>query len=65
MGGDEVSYTASFREQMSALMYRSFKTQVRNPMLVRARLGQTIAVSLLIGIIYLQLGLGQSSVQNR
>lgn len=45
--------------QRTALMYK------RDPLLTKARLGQSVVVSLLVGLIYLQLGSSQADVQNK
>ncbi|CAM9549700.1 unnamed protein product [Heterosigma akashiwo] len=46
--------------QRTALMYKW-----RDPLLTKARLGQSVVVSLLVGLIYLQLGSSQADVQNK
>ncbi len=58
-------FPVSFWEQIRALFSRAMKTQVRTPMLVKARVVQTIFIGLLVGIIYLNIGYSQASVQNR
>ena len=58
-------YTASFRTQIRGLLWRSALTILRDKMLTKARAGQTLIMSLVIGLIYLRLGNSQTDVQNR
>ncbi|KJE97893.1 hypothetical protein CAOG_07972 [Capsaspora owczarzaki ATCC 30864] len=56
---------ASLTEQYQFLARRAFKNALRNRFMVRARLGQTIFLGLLVGLIFLQISDDQASVQNR
>ncbi|XP_004343059.2 ABC transporter [Capsaspora owczarzaki ATCC 30864] len=56
---------ASFSTQFMFLGGRAFKNALRNRFMVRARLGQTVFLGLLVGLIFLQIGDDQASVQNR
>jgi len=47
------------------LLIRSFLMTFRNPMMTYARLIQTVVLSLMVGLIYLDLGHNQASIQNR
>lgn len=44
---------------------RSLKIQLRSTMLTKARLAQTIGPSVLMGILYWQIGLDQTTIQDR
>lgn len=59
------SYAKPLTSQVGYLLQRSFKDQIRDPLKVRTSLGQTIFMSLLIGLIYLRLESGQSGSQDR
>lgn len=51
--------------EFPVLMWRSWLHFIRTPFVTRARLFQTVFVALLVGLLYLQIGYGQASVQNR
>ena len=46
-------------------MKRSWHNSFRNPLIVKAKFGQTLFMALLLGLLYLQLGLDQEDIQNR
>eukprot|EP00941_MAST-03F_sp_MAST-3F-sp1_P003465 g3465.t1 len=58
-------HTASYCTQFYLLCRRSFAIQVRTPMLTKVRLAQTVGPSVLMGVVYWQVGLGQNTVQDR
>lgn len=58
-------FASSWIRQMWVLGKRIFKCLLRNPMLTYAQLFQTILMSVLVGLLYFDIGLCQSSVQNR
>lgn len=64
INADSDRYESSWYQQFAAVFARSVKTTVREPMVVRVRLVQTIILSLILGLIYLQLNLDQEGVQN-
>lgn len=64
VNGDSDRYESSWYQQFAAVFARSVKTTVREPMVVRVRLVQAIILSLILGLIYLQLNLDQEGVQN-
>lgn len=51
--------------QFKYLFGRSMKIQLRDKMMTKARLGQTIFIALLCGFLYFQMDLSQSSVGDR
>ena len=55
-------YGASFLVQLWLLTVRAWKVYLRNPMLTKARLGQTLIFSLLVGAIYWNVGDDQRGV---
>ncbi len=52
-------------KQMRVLSKRSLMVQLRNPLLTKARLGQTIGPGLILGWIFAQLPLSQAGAQDR
>lgn len=64
INADSDRYESSWYQQFAAVFARSVKTTVREPMVVRVRLVQAIILSLILGLIYLQLNLDQEGVQN-
>ena len=65
-GGKAVGrYSSSFITQTRGLLWRSGLAISRDKMLTKARAGQTIVLSIVIGLIFLRLGNGQTDVQNR
>lgn len=56
---------APFSVQFNLLMKRSWHNSFRNPLIVKAKFGQTLFMALLLGLLYLQLGLDQEDIQNR
>ncbi|WAQ93831.1 WHITE-like protein [Mya arenaria] len=57
-------YEASFLTQFRAVFARSWKTMIREPMVVRVRVAQTLMLGLILGVIYLQLDINQEGVMN-
>ena len=65
-GGKPVGrYSSSFSTQLRGLLWRSSLAIRRDKMLTKARAGQTIVLSIVIGLIFLRLGNSQTDVQNR
>jgi ABC-type multidrug transport system permease subunit len=56
---------ADFSTQFSILAARASKNALRNKLIVKAKLGQTLFLGILVGLIFLQLGDDQRSIQNR
>jgi len=56
---------ASLWTQFQYLCRRARNDVLRNPFKLRARIGQVLFIGLFISLVYLQVGLGQSSIQNR
>lgn len=56
---------ASWIRQFTVLLHRSALNIRRDPMLFKARMGQSIILGLLCGLIWLQLSDGQTQVQDR
>jgi len=61
----DVLERASFRTQFDLLSQRAFRNAWRNKLMLKGRFAQTIFLSVLIGLIYLQLGADQQGIQNR
>ncbi|KAJ8686388.1 hypothetical protein QAD02_022182 [Eretmocerus hayati] len=59
-----ITYKASWLEQFRAVLWRSWLSVIKEPILIKVRLLQTVMVSLLIGIIYLNQKLDQDGVMN-
>ncbi|KAK2584256.1 hypothetical protein KPH14_006667 [Odynerus spinipes] len=57
-------YKASWCEQFRAVLWRSWLSVIKEPILIKVRLLQTILVSLLIGVIYFNQRLDQDGVMN-
>ncbi|XP_060575749.1 protein white-like isoform X1 [Ruditapes philippinarum] len=57
-------YGSPWYEQFAAVLTRSWKTTLREPMVMRVRLVQTIVLSIVLGLIYLQLNHDQEGVMN-
>ncbi|XP_045170126.2 protein white-like isoform X2 [Mercenaria mercenaria] len=57
-------YEAPWYMQFGAVFARSWKTTIREPMVARVRVIQTIVLSLVLGLIYLQLDVDQKGVQD-
>ena len=64
-GRSESKYATGFLTQTRGIMWRSGLSIMRDKMLTKARAGQTIIMSIVIGLIYLRLGNSQTDVQNR
>lgn len=61
----EVESRAPFYKQFGELTKRGWITQIRNPLAFQARMGQNIVMSLLVGLVYLQLGHHQVNIGDR
>lgn len=57
-------YKASWCEQFRAVLWRSWLSVIKEPILIKVRLLQTILVSLLIGTVYFNQRLDQDGVMN-
>ncbi|XP_076242442.1 protein white isoform X3 [Calliopsis andreniformis] len=57
-------YKASWCEQFRAVLWRSWLSVIKEPVLIKVRLLQTVMVSLLIGVIYFDQQLDQDGVMN-
>ncbi|XP_052773368.1 protein white-like [Mya arenaria] len=57
-------YEASIFTQFRAVFARSWKTMIREPMVMRVRVIQTVVLALLLGLIYLQVDNDQEGVMN-
>lgn len=57
-------YKATWCEQFRAVLWRSWLSVIKEPILIKVRLLQTIMVSLLIGIVYFNQRLDQDGVMN-
>ncbi|XP_042213035.1 protein white-like [Homarus americanus] len=57
-------YKAGVLTQFSAVLKRSFLANIREPMILRTKVFQTVLISLLVGVIYLNQELDQSGVTN-
>jgi len=56
---------ANFLTQLRELTKRGWQTVVGNPLSFMAKFGQTIALSILVSLVYLKMGTDQSGVTNR
>ncbi|XP_076375253.1 protein white [Megalopta genalis] len=63
-GGNRSPYKATWCEQFRAVLWRSWLSIIKEPILIKIRLLQTIMVSFLIGIIYFGQRLDQDGVMN-
>ncbi|XP_011173151.2 protein white [Solenopsis invicta] len=61
---DRSLYKANWCEQFRAVLWRSWLTVIREPILVKVRLLQTIMVALLIGVVYFGQQIDQDGVMN-
>lgn len=57
-------YKASWIEQFRALLWRSFLSVMKEPMIVKVNLIQTIVISLILGIIYMNQEYDQKGASN-
>lgn len=57
-------YRADWFTQLRAIMWRSWISGIKNPLLIKVRLLQTVMVALLIGFIFYQQSLDQDGVMN-
>ncbi|KOC62606.1 Protein white [Habropoda laboriosa] len=57
-------YKATWCEQFRAVLWRSWLSVIKEPILIKVRLLQTIMVSLLIGVVYFGQRLDQDGVMN-
>ncbi|XP_024945590.1 protein SNQ2-like [Cephus cinctus] len=57
-------YKASWCEQFRAVLWRSWLSVIKEPILVKVRLLQTVMVSLLVGVIYFGQQIDQDGVMN-
>ncbi|XP_026668551.1 ABC transporter G family member 3-like [Ceratina calcarata] len=62
--GKRSPYKASWCEQFRAVLWRCWLSVIKEPILIKVRLLQTIMVSLLIGIVYFNQQLDQDGVMN-
>lgn len=58
-------YNASYTTMIRWLFWRTFITDMRNPLATKVLLAQSIVISLFIGLIFLQLEKNEKGVQNR
>jgi len=65
MKGGKASSGQNVFGQMFLLAKRQFKDLVREPLKVRAQFGQTLFISILVGLIYLQISFDQEAIQDR
>nr|XP_012233125.1 PREDICTED: protein white isoform X1 [Linepithema humile] len=61
---DRSPYKASWCEQFRAVLWRSWLSVIKEPLIIKVRLLQTIMVSLLIGVIYFGQRMDQDGVMN-
>ncbi|CAK9815498.1 Protein white [Anthophora plagiata] len=62
--GNRSPYKATWCEQFRAVLWRSWLSVMKEPILIKVRLLQTIMVSLLIGVVYFGQQLDQDGVMN-
>ena len=62
---DEHSYRANFLKQFWLLLERSFRNIIRNPMTSTERIVSTVIISVLLVLIYGQIGHDEQSIQTR
>ena len=62
-----VNFQSNFVTQFSVLMQRAWKNALRNPLLVKAKIGQALFMGLLLGLIYHgdAMKTHQAGIQNR
>eukprot|EP00163_Fabomonas_tropica_P020214 TRINITY_DN3560_c0_g1_i4.p1 TRINITY_DN3560_c0_g1~~TRINITY_DN3560_c0_g1_i4.p1 ORF type:complete len:659 (+),score=111.51 TRINITY_DN3560_c0_g1_i4:69-2045(+) len=58
-------YNSSFFTQFAILTARAWKAYARNPILTKARLGQTLIFALIVGLVFLQVNDTQTGIQDR
>jgi len=46
---------SSFYQQLTILSERAFKNQIRNPLMIKAKTGQTIILSVMVGLVFLNI----------
>jgi hypothetical protein len=56
---------ASFCLQFNQLLLRAFRNVLRNPIIFRVRIGQTIMMIIVLNLLYRQLDDDEESIQNR
>jgi ATP-binding cassette subfamily G (WHITE) protein 1 len=58
---------APFMQQYAYLFQRASKNAIRNPLIIRAKLGQSVIIGLIIGLVYLNVDSrqGQAAIQDR
>ncbi|XP_058798504.1 protein white isoform X1 [Phymastichus coffea] len=61
---DVHKYKATWFQQFQAVLWRSWLSVIKEPILIKVRLLQTIMVSILIGIIYMNQKLNEDGVMN-
>ncbi|KAK0418642.1 hypothetical protein QR680_013685 [Steinernema hermaphroditum] len=61
---DRTGYKATYPQQLSVLLRRSFKGITREPELFKFRLIETLLVGLIIGSVYFQTPVNQSTITN-
>jgi ABC-type multidrug transport system ATPase subunit len=62
-----VNFASNFVTQFSVLMHRAWKNALRNPLLVKAKIGQALFMGILLGLIYQgdAMKTHQAGIQNR
>eukprot|EP00127_Corallochytrium_limacisporum_P002802 Clim_evm15s141 gene=Clim_evmTU15s141 len=65
LGSALLKSSADMFLQFKVLAARNSANALRNPLIVRAKFGSTIFIALIMGLIYLDIGLDQESVQGR
>ncbi|XP_071518443.1 protein white-like isoform X2 [Panulirus ornatus] len=57
-------YKAKWFEQLRAVLKRSFLANIREPMVLRAKVFQVVLIGLLLGVIYLDQDINQAGITN-
>lgn len=57
-------YESTWVQQFRAVLCRSWRTVIREPMVMRVRAAQTVVIALVLGLIYLRLSVNQEGVMN-
>jgi len=57
-------YKASWLAQFKALTWRNFLAMIKEPLLVKVRIIQSVVIALILGVIYLGQDLDQDGIQN-
>lgn len=65
IASDDNQVSSSPYYQFSLLCERSFKHTLRNPVMTKVKFGQTVVMVILICILYFDIGIAYSSIQNR